>query len=221
MRNSGIDSLRFILALLVITLHISFIYQNVFVPISICAVPCFFIISGFLMYGKETSYPRTLHKITLYFILSSLIYIAIGLMLPTYYPIIGNDNVYGINILKSLLLFNVTKYGQHLWYLIAYIYVLGIMILLHQCKWIDKIAVYIFALILLLTHLALGEFSIYLFGKPLWIAFVRNFLFTGFPFFMIGRFLARINIKRLVTTKMCIILICWGVQEAILKTPYL
>ncbi|MBO7636569.1 MAG: acyltransferase family protein [Paludibacteraceae bacterium] len=61
-RNYSIDSLKFICAVLVVFLHTQWNFQDEFLPITRCAVPCFFIISGYLLYEGSGIKPERLKR---------------------------------------------------------------------------------------------------------------------------------------------------------------
>lgn len=62
--NYSIDILKFICAILVVCLHTNSNLHNTIMPITRCAVPCFFMISGFLLYEEnEINKSRLLRNI--------------------------------------------------------------------------------------------------------------------------------------------------------------
>ena len=53
-RNYSIDILKFVCACLIVFIHtIDWQFYQEFLPLTRCAVPCFFIISGYLLFDKE------------------------------------------------------------------------------------------------------------------------------------------------------------------------
>ena len=50
-RLYSFDSLKMVCAILIIFLHVYTPYQKYILPLTRCAVPCFFMISGFLIYS--------------------------------------------------------------------------------------------------------------------------------------------------------------------------
>ena len=52
-RLYNIDSLKFLCAVLVIFLHVRTPYQEYILPLTRCAVPCFFMISGYLIFTND------------------------------------------------------------------------------------------------------------------------------------------------------------------------
>lgn len=96
------------------------------------------------------------------------------------------------NILKFLLL-NVSPFGGHLWYLGAILYTLFIVCL------VDKLHLrkLLYALVpfLLAGDLLLGKYALLLWGREFPYILVRNFLFVGIPYFLIGTFLRKQKIR--------------------------
>ena len=54
-RNYSIDILKFICAILVVFLHSKYSFESVVRPLTRCAVPCFFMISGYFCHFKKGS----------------------------------------------------------------------------------------------------------------------------------------------------------------------
>ena len=52
-RNHSIDILKFVCATLIVCLHTYSKWHDVFIPLTRCAVPCFLMISGFLLYSEK------------------------------------------------------------------------------------------------------------------------------------------------------------------------
>ena len=52
-RNYSIDILKFVCAILVVFIHTDWEWHDAILPLTRCAVPCFLIISGFLLYTKD------------------------------------------------------------------------------------------------------------------------------------------------------------------------
>ena len=185
-RNYSIDILKFICAILVVFLHSKYSYESVVRPLTRCAVPCFFMISGFLLYkkegiGKDRIFRNIRHILLitmwatlLYIIWKEIVMIRQGGFLPS-----------SRDFLKWIFL-NDCPFAGHLWYLYAYIYVLLIVSL------IDKLRLwkYLFMLapLLLIIELSFGEYSLIIFNRTFPVNYVRNFLFVGFPYFAIGAF---------------------------------
>ena len=52
-RLYNIDSLKFLCAFLVVLIHMHTPYQESIMPLTRCAVPCFFIISGYMIFTND------------------------------------------------------------------------------------------------------------------------------------------------------------------------
>ena len=186
-RNYSIDILKFICAILVVFIHTDWQFQQEFLPLTRCAVPCFFTISGYLLFdNKQQGIAPERSK-------RNIIHIGKILLWATLFYMIWDETLYYIENggqlwippamrWMKMAVLNVPLFGPHLWYLFAYICVLFIIMLINKYdKW--KLLFYSVPL-LLIPHIAL-ELS----GRQLSIFLVRNFLFLGLPFFAIGALL--------------------------------
>lgn len=186
-RNYSIDVLKFICAGFIVFIHTDWQFHQEFLPLTRFAVPCFFMISGYLLFDKEqkTIFPERIKR--------NIIHIGKILLWATLFYMIWDEVLYitshdghfwvppAIRWIKMLVL-NVPLFGHHLWYLFAYVYVLFIIIIVaRNDKW--KFLYYMIPL-LLIPHIIL-----LLSGRYLSIFLVRNFLFLGLPFFAIGTFI--------------------------------
>lgn len=184
-RNHSIDTLKFICAVLVVLLHTTCDIQDTFLPLTRCAVPCFFMTSGYLLMndgqiGKERLGRNLRHllKVTVW---ATLLFAVIEELWAL------KDGGMYVPSLKQWMMFlflNQTPFGFHLWYLYAYMYVLLIVSVA------DKHAGWkpLFSLIpiLLTANSAFGNYSLTLWGRPFPNTLVRSFLFTGLPYFALG-----------------------------------
>ena len=197
-RNYSIDVLKFVCAVLVVLLHCGYAWHEAVLPLTRCAVPCFLIISGFLLYspGKGIGHERLKRNIKhiWHIILWSTILFAVVKEIL----VMLHCDVF-LPSAKQLLYFiflNENPFAGHLWYLSAYLYVLLIM------KVVDKYRLWKPLLwltpFLLLGDLVLGKYSLLLLNREFPFVYVRNFLFVGLPYFMIGVWI-KMNIDRLQT----------------------
>ncbi|MBR6131129.1 MAG: acyltransferase [Bacteroidales bacterium] len=192
-RNYSIDILKFFCACLIVFIHtIDWQFYQEFLPLTRCAVPCFFIISGYLLFDKEQGriIPERLKR--------NIIHIGKILLWTTLFYLVFDEIVYyfsngghlwmpSVKRLIKMFVLNVPLFGHHLWYLFAYLYVLFIVFFVNKYdKW--KL-LFIIAPLLLVPHLVL-----LLSGKDISIFLVRNFLFLGLPYFAIGAMIkAKVN----------------------------
>lgn len=91
------------------------------------------------------------------------------------------------NIIDFLLLNVTDSVNGVLWYIPAALYVYLLFVILVKLR-VSKKALYILAIILLIVNLTLCELGSVL-GFGIHLKWYRNFLLTGFPFFMLGHYL--------------------------------
>ncbi len=179
-RQNNLDVLKCLCAFLVICIHIPYKGKigEIVTPICRIAVPIFFMITGYF-YTKTSKKPlKQIKKIFSLVILANLLYFLFG-VLTNNLPDISNTNV-----IAKLILFNETPFAGHLWYLGAILYVLIIIYLADKIK-IRKY-LYFFIPILLIVDIIFGKYSILIFNKEFPYIYIRNFLFVGLPYFLIG-----------------------------------
>ena len=185
MRNYSFDTLKLICAIFVIFAHTPQpqIWENHITPLLRCAVPIFFMISGYFTYGKY-DIKHTIHKrirqLLTIFVVVFLFYFSI------FFIANGKDSLEHLSVLLShnFILLNTLPYSMHLWYIAAYIYVLLIILLVEKYNlynWLFYITP-----IILLTGLLIGKYSEILLDHFFPPNYTRNFLFTGLPFFTLG-----------------------------------
>lgn len=189
-RNYSIDLLKFTMAVLVVFLHSDWVGTGYVNPIARCAVPTFFMISGFLLYDGHTigsdRIVRNLKNIWHIFVWSSSLFLV---MKEMSYIIKGDFWLPSSKQIFKFLLFNEHPFYWHLWYIPAYLYTLVIM-------WIvDKYNLYTYlffaAPLLLLGDLVFGKYSVMLWEREFDAIYVRNFLFVGVPYFSLGLIIKR------------------------------
>ena len=136
-RNYSIDVLKFICAALVVFLHTKWAFQWEFLPVTRCAVPCFFIISGYLLFDKESNSinPKRLKRVlirvgkislwaTLLFVVWKELLYAIAHEWHFWLP--------SIKHIAAWVFLNDNPFGFHLWYLFAYLYVLLLLVVVNK-----------------------------------------------------------------------------------------
>ena len=92
-----------------------------------------------------------------------------------------------IKKIAKFLLLNDSPVAGHLWYLSAYLYVLVLFYFID--KFDKKKVTYVIIPLLLLIDLAFGKYSLLLWHREPNIIIVRNFLFVGLPYFLLGSWL--------------------------------
>ena len=188
-RLYNIDSLKFLCAVLVIFLHVRTPYQEYILPLTRCAVPCFFMISGYLIFTNdklklEGHLRRGIKKMVQILIWSTLLFAAVKFL----FAFKNNDfSFLNLESLGKFILLNENPFGFHLWYIGAYLYVLIIILFLERR---NKLGYIYWAIpVLLLLDLCFGKYSLVLWHKEFPLIWVRNFACVGLPYFTIGMLL--------------------------------
>lgn len=193
-RNSAIDLLKFILSFLVVCIHVPFqgAFGEYFVVLCRIAVPLFFIISGY--FYKPVKAPKQIKRYLLMAIGVELLYCSFNgaIQLLSDSGSIVNYLIKDLNVntLIKFVLFNKSIYTPHGWYLFALVYVYVFMWLIDKTfhnKQKRSIFFLSISLLLLSVNIVVGDLSFALFGAKSESVLVRNWLFTGVPFFAIGR----------------------------------
>lgn len=185
MRNNSLDILKFVCAILVIFIHtpqpenIEFLID----PLQRCAVPVFFIVSGYFTFdrtGLNMVLKKRIVSILKIFcwafflcIISNTIHYS-----PAWVVYITIQNI------GSFFLYNNIILGEHLWYIHSYLYILIILGVANKYN-LHKLLLYATP-ILIITGLYLGKYHEIITGNSIPLYYSRNFLFTGLPFFIIG-----------------------------------
>lgn len=157
-----------------------------------CAVPLFFIISGFfycdiLAQNREKQQILKVFRLTLE---ANFFYLCWGLGQVLY----EGKGLAGVaaqlkswfrpDNIRDFLLANESPLKLHLWYLSAFLYVLIFAAYLSKKKrmWILEVL----TPFLLAGDWIFGKYSLYLWNREINYVYVRNYLFVGIPFFTIG-----------------------------------
>lgn len=190
-RYNGLDVLKVICAFLIICSHIHLPGEigGYFDGVSRFSVPCFFMITGFFYINtvKRGRRGKQLKHIFLIFAGSNLFFFAYDIVML----LVNGGNVakfckslISLKQIAKFLIFNVSPFSYHLWYMGAILYVLIIAAIadkLHLRK-----LLYIMTPVLLIADLCLGKYSMLIFGRNFPAMLTRNFLFVGLPYFCIG-----------------------------------
>lgn len=197
-RNCSIDVLKFVCAVLVVLLHCGYAWRDAVLPLTRCAVPCFLIISGFLLYGPGNGIgherlKRNIKHIGHIILWSTVLFAVVKEILAMLH---GEVFLPSAKQLLYFIFLNENPFAGHLWYLGAYLYVLLIMMIVDKRNlWKPLLWLTPF---LLLGDLVLGKYSLLLLNREFPFVYVRNFLLVGIPYFMIGVWI-KMNIDRLQT----------------------
>lgn len=188
MKNTSINVIKGIACILVIFIHVPFpgIWGNVVSRFAQVVVPFFFMISGY--YSYNASFQKLLcrvKKVLYMFIVSSVIYLAYGLLANMSSIGAWFIDIFSIkNIIKFFLL-NRCLYASHLWFLPALIYVYFVCIIVKKMKF-QKLLYWSIPILLLARVFVVFYIDRY---SPLAFNYADNFLFTGLPYFYFGMLL--------------------------------
>ncbi len=178
-RASSLDVLKCLAAFFVVCIHYGADWLS---PVVRCAVPMFFVITGYYypMMVENGKFWKHIRKLLVMVVCASALYGAYELL-----PVIRHGGAFGewldafqLERIVKLAIVNGPIFGFHLWYFFAVLYCLIILRLADKwglTKWLQCAVP-----LLLLVHFA-RNFA--LFPESL----VRNFLFMGLPCMMIGR----------------------------------
>lgn len=208
-RYNSIDVLKCLCAFMVICIHAPFPGKigEYLVAISRIAVPIFFMISGFFWENtcSKKGEIRTIKKLFYLTIGTNIFYLIINLIFR--YDIQYLINFFSFKNIVKMLIFNYSIFSEHLWYLSAILYVTVVVYVLDKLKIRNKVCLLIPVLIVI--DLIFGKYSILLFHREFPYILLRNFLFVGLPFFLIGTLLFkyRDNIKNSFSATKIIFLI--------------
>ncbi len=201
--NDGINLLKFIAIVMVILIHepLPGTLGIVAKGISAMSVPVFFMISGYFSYGVSfDKLKKRCARILKLTILANIIYfiwdICVEYISGASVILWIRDNC-ALKKLLVLILTNESPFRGHLWFLgaLCYAYLAWLVWLMyveksgqHLAKILRKNKIgYMFAisLLLLVMNIAGGEMLTF-FGKNIQIPYIRNWVFTGVPFFGIA-----------------------------------
>lgn len=211
-RNHGLDLLKSVCSFMIICIHAPFpgLVGKIIIPLTRIAVPLFFMITGYY-YSFTTQLKnekKQIKKLFRMFIGANFLFFVWSLFkscLSDESVLINVGDMISVKSILKFLLFNESPFGAHLWYLGAILYVLLIVFALER-KW-DRKKFYPIVPLLLLTDLIFGKYSLLLFGQTIPYVLVRNFLFVGLPYFLIGDMLYRYNVKINIKTSVLLMFI--------------
>lgn len=192
--------------MLVVFIHCEYPYKADVLPVTDVAVPLFFAISGYFVFGVKRKYER-IERIVKIFVWSAALYLLKTEALhflsihQFWFPTFKN--------ITDFLLFNDVAFSIHLWYLPAYIYVLLIAF------YIDKYNIWRRAMCFIIPLLLVGAFIKCQIVDicPQNIQYFRNAYFNGLPYFLLGAFvkltppITKNNTKKMLAIILCLLIV--------------
>jgi surface polysaccharide O-acyltransferase-like enzyme len=175
--SASLDLLKFILSILIVTIHFrpdNYGLYFGYLPseISRCAVPAFFIISGYFMTTDSEKSNQWILKISQLYLLWSAIYFC-------YFYFVKNSPLDAYYVLSSIV-----NGWAHLWYFPALIFSYVIARSLQNKK-------SILLLIIIFSLLAMDVYIQYTKTQFVTVNGYRNFIFVGLPFVLTGVLIKR------------------------------
>ena len=193
MRNRTLDMIKAVCAYFVVMIHISFpgTVGNIVDALARFAVPVFFMVSGYFCYrtdglefektGKKLKHIAVLNvtAFTVYFMWELFRNHIEGVRETRWLmSLVSRENI------REFFLYNYTSPVKwHLWFLPALLYCYVLFAFVARFR-LYKVA-YILIPVLLAVHFYMEELEAFT-GVEYRTMMFRNYLFTGFPFFMLG-----------------------------------
>lgn len=203
MRNYSFDVLKLFLSLLVVFIHIHVPWRDFILPFTRCAVPCFFMISGFFLYNMDKDKMRQrvgqgirrMFNITFF---ATLLY-----MIPWILHHMQSPDMYQIDFidLVNFVFWGIPLFlpeGIHLWYLQAYLYVLIAVYVLLRKSYFNRVLIIAVPLLFTLHILWKHIVPMFVTGDTLTFALLGYFpayLSIAFPAVGLGMLVRKYQTK--------------------------
>ncbi|MDO4600704.1 MAG: acyltransferase [Eubacteriales bacterium] len=198
MRNHVLDAEKAVAAYMVVFLHLHFpgMTGEIFNAAARFAVPFFFMISGYFCWRKDGNAGMRIpgkirHTFFLcvtsfgfYIVWEGILHIIEGKSLVLWFQELFEKE----NIRNFLYYNNTTDIKWHLWFLPALLYCYILFLAAEKLR-VQKLAEFLIP-VLLLRHFYMEEAAVFM-GKEYRVMEFRNYLYTGFPFFMAGYWVHR------------------------------
>lgn len=192
----SIDCMRFIMAFFVVCIHIPFISTagGIAIAFGKTAVPFFLVVCGYFLYRNDNNeffarLKKQAKKLLLLTIGANILFGALSAIML--YIKCGNIIAFSGNFtaqkIKDFLLYNMSPFAGHLWYLGSLLYALVILMILCKTK-LHKYVMFI-SPVLLGVYIALSWF-----GHAEYYVY-RNALFVTLPYVMMGCLIKRYEDK--------------------------
>lgn len=207
-RINSIDVLRVIAAVAIIFVHTNY-YTELTRPIFSFAVPAFFVISGyFYCNAAQEKKKARIKNILILTLLSNALYFVYQFAMA----VVGHNlqgfmtESFSVKSLCELVFLNESPFGAHLWFLTALLYCMIIEYFLSKIK-LKKIIYIIMTVVLFVLSLILGKYSLLLLKTEIPVLYVRNFLFAGMPFFLLGKIFKDSDVVKLRINNIALLLL--------------
>ena len=192
----SIDVMRIVMAFLVVAIHLPFNGKagNVFITFGKTAVPFFLVVCGYFLYREDNKEMmkrllKQTKRILIFFIASNMFYAGFHAVYlrVTEGSFKGMSECFTPKALTNFLLYNLSPFSEHLWYLGSLLYALVILLVLNKIKALKFamfLAPFLVAGYVVLSHLGIGT------GIQL-----RNAVLVGLGYTMMGMLIRRFEKK--------------------------
>ena len=220
-RFNGLDILKAICAFLVVFIHVPIqgFMKEYLVALCRIAVPIFFMITGYFWSNDLNKQKKQIVKIVKLIVFTILIYlvkeIIVNICQGTFISFI--NQWFDIKRYFNLIVFNRTYLAYHMWYLVALLYVLIILYFVTKKIKIERL--FILIPILLSSYIVIQMIAS-VFNIDGWdYIYVRNFLFTGIPFVLLGKYLSlkKINLSNKKHLILIVVFVLLNIIEMIIS----
>lgn len=188
-RNYTLDILKAFAAFFVVFIHSPFpgIFGEVVSSVAQSGVLLFYMISGYYICNASTkkivkSIKHILFLIAVTYILN-IIRILISTNFNPYETIVG---LISVKHILNFLILNISSVSGVMWFMLALLYCYIIYLILNKLNLIKIL--YVLMPLLLIGNLLAGDILVKI-GITNFSGYVRNFVFTGIPFFTLGNYI--------------------------------
>ncbi len=197
-RINSIDVARIIASFAIVALHTKFFASRYVNATLITAVSLFFMISGYFFCVSQEKKIKRIKNIFILTLMSNLLYMIVGLGMAF---LQGDLSVLisAKSTLKAFLEFvilNESPFAVHLWFLSALLYCMIIDYFISKFN-ISKKLILAAVICLIVVGFVLGKYSILIWNGEISQIWLRNFIFTGLPYFYIGKLFMSTDISRI------------------------
>lgn len=161
------------------------------------AVPVFFVISGYFYCVPKEKKKSRIKKIFILTIVTNIAFLLYQMVISLKDTGIADyfANTFTVEKMLKFVLLNDSPFGAHLWFLSALLYCMIIDYFFSEFMMKRKKLCVALIVVLLLCDLVFGKYSMVLFNREFDVAFIRNFIFVGIPYFYIGKLFKSVDVN--------------------------
>lgn len=199
-RINSIDILRFFAAFAVLLCHCSgFFGELPLKAVCMSSVPVFFMISGyFFFFSSKKSQAKSIKRILLLTVISNIFFFLykFALSIASHKTSEFFSESFSLKKIIDFLVFNDSPFAGHLWFLSALLYTMIVCYFISKLK-LNKILILSLAILLILIDTIFGSYGKLLFNISIDLVYLRNFIFAGIPYFLLGALLKKADLSHI------------------------